>query len=361
MLSRVGLPIRASARLLSTSAREIAFAFDIDGVLLRGTKPIAKAGDALRLLNKNKIPYILLTNGGGLLESQRVDFISKTLDVQISPLQIVQSHTPYKTLVNKYEKILAVGTYSVKDVAKKYGFKDVVHPIDIIKYNKSIAPFSGITTSELDQFSDEVKDLTTKPFDAVLVFNDPHDWAADLQVISDVINSDKGMLNTLRTEKEWQPSIPIYFSNNDLLWANQYNLNRFGQGAFRHLVRTLYSQMNNGLPLRDFIIGKPTSITYDFAHTVLIDWRNKLLNGKTNSTVQILPNLGYKPEESPFSKVFMVGDNPASDIIGAEKNGWESCLVKTGVYNDGDVLDKCTPTMIVDDAYAAVTKVLNEN
>lgn len=360
MISRLTPAAGLCRRFLSSSTREIAFAFDIDGVLLRGTKPIAKAGEALKLLNKNKIPYILLTNGGGLMESERVNFISNALNVEISPLQIVQSHTPYKTLVNKYEKILAVGTYSVKDVAKKYGFQNVVHPIDIIKYNKFTTPFSGVSQETIDQYGEEINDLTTKPFDAVLVFNDPHDWAADLQIISDVINSNSGMLNTLRNEKEWQPSVPIYFSNNDLLWANQYNLNRFGQGAFRYLVRTLYSQMNKGLPLRDFIIGKPTSITYDFAHNVLIDWRQKLLNGETTSLKQILPNLGSKPESSPFDKVYMVGDNPASDIIGAEKNGWESCLVRTGVYRDGDVLDKCTPTMIVDDVYEAVTKVLRE-
>lgn len=347
-------------RLLNTTSKEFAFAFDIDGVLLRGTEAIPKAGEALKLLNKNKIPFILLTNGGGILEADRVNFISQKLGVEISPLQIVQSHTPYKTLVDKYERILAVGTPSVKNVAKTYGFKDVVHPFDIIRYNKSITPFSGVTGPELEQFSSEVKGLTTKKFDAVLVFNDPHDWAGDLQVISDVLNTQGGMLNTLRKEQQWEPAVPIFFSNNDLLWANQYTLNRFGQGAFRYLVQTLYSKMNNGMPLRDFIIGKPTAITYNFAHNVLIDWRNKLLNGETDSTTQCLPPLGQKPESSPFDKVFMVGDNPASDIIGANKNGWESCLVRTGVYRDGDVLDQCTPTMIVDDSYTAVVDVLKK-
>lgn len=349
-----------STRFLSTKAKEIAFAFDVDGVLLRGTEPIPKASEALKLLNKNKIPYILLTNGGGKLEADRVKFISNALNVDISPLQIVQSHTPYKTLSNKYERILAVGTPSVKKVAQEYGFKDVVHPFDIIRYNKTITPFSGVTNTELLENSTEIKDLTTKKFDAILVFNDPHDWAGDLQIISDVLNSEGGMLNTFRKQNQWDPSVPIFFSNNDLLWATQYELNRFGQGAFRHLVRTLYSEMNMGFPLRDFVIGKPTKITYDFAHHVLIDWRNKLINNETSSTIQHLPSLGHKPEASPFEKIFMIGDNPASDIAGAVRNGWDSYLVKTGVYRDGDVLDKNQPTIIVDDVYTAVTKVLNE-
>ena len=89
-------------RFFQTTSKKIAFAFDIDGVLFRGKKPIAGASDALKLLNRNKIPYILLTNGGGFSERARTEFISSKLDVDVSPLQIIQSHTPYKSLVNKY-------------------------------------------------------------------------------------------------------------------------------------------------------------------------------------------------------------------------------------------------------------------
>ena len=32
----------------------------------------------------------------------------------------------------------------------------------------------------------------------------------------------------------------------------------------------------------------------------------------------------------------MVGDNPESDIKGANDNGWESVLLRTGVYKDDD-------------------------
>ena len=348
-----------SKRFFQTSAKKIAFAFDIDGVLLRGKKPIPGASDSLKLLNQNKIPYILLTNGGGLSEKARTDFISSQLDVDVSPLQIVQSHTPYKTLVNKYARILAVGTPSVRKVAEGYGFQDIVHQTDIVRYNRDITPFSGLSDEQLLEYSREIPDLTTKKFDAVLVFNDPHDWAADLQIISDAINSENGMLNTLRGEKSGKPSIPIYFSNQDLLWANPYKLNRFGQGAFRLLVRKLYSELN-GEPLQDYTLGKPTKLTYDFAHHVLIDWEKRLNGTIARSIEQKLPMLGTKPSVSPFHSVFMVGDNPASDIIGAQNYGWNSCLVKTGVYKDGDDLKECKPTMIVDDVFDAVTKALEK-
>lgn len=347
-------------RFLQSASKNIAFAFDIDGVLLRSKTPIPGAAEALKLLNEHKIPYILLTNGGGQLEKERVEFISQSLNVPISPLQIVLSHSPYKALINKYDRILAVGTPSVRKVAECYGFKDVVHQTDIVRYNRDITPFTGLGDEQLSQYSKEIPNIDKKKFDAVLVFNDPHDWAADLQIISDALNSENGMLNTLRKDKSSQPSIPIYFSNRDLLWANKYTLNRFGQGAFRILVRQLYSEMNGGLPLEDFTIGKPTKLTYDFAHHVLIDWRKKLLSDDVKATTQKLPSLGIAPEDSPFDNVYMVGDNPASDIIGAQLYGWKSCLVKTGVYNDDTPLNHIKPTMIVNDVYEAVTKVLNK-
>ncbi|AQZ14875.1 YKR070W [Zygosaccharomyces parabailii] len=346
-------------RFLQSARNNVAFAFDIDGVLLRGKTPIPGAGDALRLLNQNKVAYILLTNGGGFLEKDRTDFISKVLDVEISPLQIVLSHSPYKALVGKYDRILAVGTEDVRKVAETYGFKDVVHQTDILRYNRAIAPYSGISDEQLLKYSKVIPDIEKKKFDAVLVFNDPHDWAADIQIISDALNSENGMLDTCRRTKSSKPSIPIYFSNQDLLWASDYSLNRIGQGAFRLLNRQLYSALNDGLPLEDFAIGKPTKLTYDFAHHVLIDWRRKLLSNQVNSTAQKLPPLGVAPYTSPFEKVYMVGDNPASDIIGAQRYGWDSCLVKTGVYQDGTPLGSVKPTMIVNNVYEAVKKVLD--
>lgn len=349
-----------SRRFISTSRKPFAFAFDIDGVLLRSKSPIPGASEGLKLLHKHKVPFILLTNGGGHLEKDRTSFISDALDVPISPAQIVQSHTPYKSLTSKYNKILAVGTPSVRKVAESYGFKDVVHQTDIIRYDRSITPFSGLNDQQLQEYSKDKANLEEKPFDAVLVFNDPHDWAADLQIINDLLITQNGRLGTLRDSPSQKPSIPIYFSNQDLLWANAYKLNRFGQGAFRFLVRELYSKMNDGMALEDMCLGKPTKLTYDFAHHVLIDWNKKLEAGQTDSSEINLPQLGTPVSESPFTDVFMVGDNPASDIIGAQNYGWSSFLVKTGVYREGDNLKHVKPTHIVKDVRVAVETVLEK-
>lgn len=47
----------------------------------------------------------------------------------------------------------------------------------------------------------------------------------------------------------------------------------------------------------------------------------------------------------------MIGDNPASDIRGANEKGWESILVRSGVFRgeDNDKIDK--GKYVVDDMY----------
>jgi len=62
-----------------------------------------------------------------------------------------------------------------------------------------------------------------------------------------------------------------------------------------------------------------------------------------------------------ISKYFMIGDNPAGDIRGANQMGWESILVRTGVYKPGDYLDEHSkPTHEVDSMMKAVTIILNQ-
>lgn len=72
-----------------------AFAFDIDGVLLRGGTPIPAAIEAMAILNgKNernlKIPYIFITNGGGKLEDARCKELGEKLEVDCSIAQFIQ-------------------------------------------------------------------------------------------------------------------------------------------------------------------------------------------------------------------------------------------------------------------------------
>ena len=75
--------------------------FSIDGVLLRSSRPLHRATETLKRLQNDNIPFILLTNGGGKPESERVSELSKILDVPLDPSMFVQSHTPFAKYVHK--------------------------------------------------------------------------------------------------------------------------------------------------------------------------------------------------------------------------------------------------------------------
>lgn len=73
---------------------QYAFAFDIDGVLVRGGKPIPQAVEALKVLNGQneygvKVPYIFVTNGGGKTEQERCLDLSRQLELEVSAGQFI--------------------------------------------------------------------------------------------------------------------------------------------------------------------------------------------------------------------------------------------------------------------------------
>lgn len=61
--------------------------------------PLPNARRSLQYLETKGIPYILLTNGGGKSESQRMKELARQLHVYLDPSMIVQSHTPFANLV----------------------------------------------------------------------------------------------------------------------------------------------------------------------------------------------------------------------------------------------------------------------
>ncbi|KAJ9210177.1 hypothetical protein DTO166G4_8189 [Paecilomyces variotii] len=360
---------------------DFAFAFDIDGVLLRASKPIPGAAEALGLLQEQGIPFILLTNGGGKHETERVAEISEKLNLPLDPTVIIQSHSPFAELVRGSEAqgpledkcVLVVGGDgdACRLVAERYGFKNVVTPGDIFMAYPSIWPFSKNFMDYYKKFArplpkpiDAENPEKSLKFDAVLVFNDPRDWGLDMQVIIDVLLSSEGIMGT-RSSKNGQDSLPnrgyqqdgqppIYFSNPDLWWAAAYHLPRLGQGGFREALEGTWAATtggsSKGVELIKTVVGKPHQSTYEFAERQLLRNRSRIFHSQ---------------ELGPLRRVYMVGDNPASDICGANsyrsKHGseWHSILVRSGVYTGGQ--PAWTPKTIVDNVQKAVEWALKSS
>lgn len=132
---------------LQGATHDFAFAFDIDGVLMRGKIPLDGAKQTLETLQANSIPFILLTNGGGLTELDHAARLGLRLTMDIDENQFVQSHTPFKSFVQHYkdEWIVVLGGHgsAVKELAAMYGFnpEKIITSSDIVKHHPSIHPF----------------------------------------------------------------------------------------------------------------------------------------------------------------------------------------------------------------------------
>lgn len=77
----------------------------IDGVLLRSSEPVPGAAETIQFLQDNKIPYALLTNGGGAHEVEKATDVGAKLGVTIPGNLAVLSHTPFRDLVHGTENL----------------------------------------------------------------------------------------------------------------------------------------------------------------------------------------------------------------------------------------------------------------
>lgn len=345
-----------------------AFAFDIDGVIVRGPETIPEARDALKMLNGEnkyniKVPYIFITNGGGRSEAARCKDLSTRLGVEVTEDQVIQGHTPMKDLVDVYKNVLVVGGVgdTCRKVAEGYGFENVYIPLDVMKWNPSVSPYYKLTEEDLAITKD--CDFSKTPIDAIMVFADSRNWAADQQIILELLMSKKGTMGTI--SKTFDEGPPIYFAHSDFVWATDYKLSRYGMGALQVSIAALY-QEHTGKELKVTRFGKPQRGTFRYANKVLGQWRKDVLDEHLEKvepateedanaavfdsedeesdseddddeplTVQKLSQLTL--DLPPASTVYFVGDTPESDIRFANSHdtSWHSILVKTGVYQEG--------------------------
>ncbi len=164
---------------------------------MHGRKPIEGASKSLQMLNEKAVPWILLTNGGGRSEADRVRELSDYLGVKIHLDQFCQSHTPFKSLRDRYQTIMVSGGRGdvCKQVAKQYGFKDVIQPVDILASCPDIWPFCHEPIPSHAQ----PRDFSKVKIDAIFVFNDPR------------YNTCVGLANLLETGEQMLRSYWISF------------------------------------------------------------------------------------------------------------------------------------------------------
>ncbi|EGZ26648.1 hypothetical protein PHYSODRAFT_551897 [Phytophthora sojae] len=318
--------VASDASRVASSAPSFGIAFDIDGVLIRGGHELLKAKRVLQSLREKSVPHIFLTNGGGCMEEEKAKNLSKVLDLPINPEHMILSHTPMREIAETYgdKRVLILGSYDVWNVAKCYGFKKVVRVEDLLHHHPMQYPFN--------HYEQRLAPRHEEPIEAIIVMHDPTNWAPEIQVAVDVLIGGDPPGSGNPSGKQ----TPLFVSNDDFIFSGAYPFPRFAQGAFTRCLKLLYEDLT-GRTLELTNYGKPHTVTYNYAE--------RLLNSISG-------------QSQPLKHMYGIGDNPLSDIQGANNAGdeWTSVLVRTGIY-DGSKDPEHKPDVTVDGVYEAIKHI----
>lgn len=180
------------------------------------------------------------------------------------------------------------------------------------------------------------------------------------QVLCDVLRSG-GFPGKIETKN---PQPPLYFAADDFEYQAKFPVARFGMGAFRIALETLYVKLTE-CPLVYTCFGKPKPVAYQLAaktlqHVAKLVYTQHgkvLTTEKPKASRQELIKPGVESrEECALKTLYMIGDNPETDIAGANGMGtpWFSILVKTGCFQEDMNHDKFPADIVVKDVYEAI-------
>jgi len=163
-----------------------------------------------------------------------------------------------------------------------------------------------------------------------------------LQLLCDVLLSD-GMVTNAGYTRAPEQMVDLFIANGDFSYSAAFTQPRLTSGAFTICLASLYKQYS-GRELKRTVYGKPGLEYHQYAETMLRD----ISASHSDSTT---------PEH--IKTVYMIGDNPKSDIQGANAAGehWYSILVRTGLFK-GENDDTHPAKHVSDNVYDAIAFIL---
>ncbi|XP_050020037.1 haloacid dehalogenase-like hydrolase domain-containing 5 isoform X2 [Alexandromys fortis] len=289
--------------------------FDIDGVLVRGHRVIPAALEAFgKLVNSQgqlRVPVVFVTNAGNILQHSKAQELSDLLGYKVDPDQVILSHSPMKLFSQYHNKrMLVSGQGPLVENARALGFQNVVTTDEL----RTAFP-------ELDMVDLERRPKTTRPrndfsaIEGVLLLGEPVRWETNLQLIMDVLLSNGNPGTGLVTAP--YPHLPVLASNMDLLWMAEAKMPRFGHGTFLLCLEAIYRKVTGKELKYEGLMGKPSILTYQYAEDVMR---------------QQAERRGWS---APVRKLYAIGDNPVSDVYGANLFNQHLQMAKRGEEERG--------------------------
>ncbi|GAV09260.1 hypothetical protein RvY_18830 [Ramazzottius varieornatus] len=274
------------------------FFFDIDGVFVRGNHPLKAGRQALQRLTDQtgrfRVPTVFVTNAGNALRDQKAESLSEHFDVKITRDQVIMAHSPLSMFQQYHHRhFLVSGQGPTREIANAVGFKNVTTveelrdrfpALDVVDMRRrNIQPAVG------QEF---------RPIEGVLLLGEPINWETSLQLITDVLVTDGQP--THRPTDIKASHIPVLACNMDLLWMAEAPLPRFGHGTFLLCLESIYRKLTGHELRYTALVGKPSEATYHHAEDILAQQAKAIGLGN-----------------APISRIYAVGDNPDTDIFGA--------------------------------------------
>ena len=355
---------------------EYCFAIDLDGVVYRlapgGYEVVPGAVQAIKELRAAGCRHCFLTNGTGSTEAEKARMLGEKIGFEIPAGDIVLPSTALMRALR--ESGHGPEAPSPRGGAMLVVASDEAQAAELMESYGYGPPGSGRWVS-LEAFAEASPHLTPckaraggggggggagsgsgtgsiapPEIDLVLILSEPGDWYVSMQVLVDVLRSSGGVpgaenevdisvplaedaKSALSAFSTAQQPVGLLVGNPDYDYGATHSLPRLTQGAFTLCLAQLYERsVGRALKLTEY--GKPTPGVYTCVEEMLQRREHEIIVG--------------------------VGDNPLSDIAGANSRGagWTSCLVRTGCYREG--MDTNGAKLVCDDLLQCVRHFVGE-
>lgn len=159
---------------------------------------------------------------------------------------------------------------------------------------------------------DETTLKASLKFKAIIIMCSSTRFLSAVQIINDLCSSADGTLLGPKRKSAADPQVvEVIMTNPDLVYADQWPQPRFGPKSLTLMIKAIFKE-NNGYELHCHQYGKPTYESYKYTHDVVKE--------------------KAREQGVSLSNIYMIGDNPESDIAGGNACGWTTILVKSGVF-----------------------------
>lgn len=276
---------------------------DVDGVLLRGKKIIGRSDLTLRHILqplsslfpshfprdsfcRAQLPFLCLTNGGGQLESDKARKMNTYLQLgqenfySLKGENIILNFTPLRPLFRTEfsdKNVMLLGSGKIRKIAEDSGLRryitfdefSTLYPERFPLYQRERLDPQQTRQAVMKRFGLAHEALLKHPLQmsAIFILHDPVYWEECFQIVLDYCSSEDGRpLQGDFRKPQSQKHIPIYTVNNDITYADEFELPRFAYGPFTHCLRAIFKEQLGYAP-QIIEYGKPTLNTSRYAGT----------------------------------------------------------------------------------------------